>query len=121
MKKPSKKFTFFINLMTFFARFYTPGQFILFIKTTGRKVKFLPRLLTIFYSMQDKDTPKIIKLVLMGALGYVILPFDFIPDILPGLGWLDDAAVITAALHIAGAYVKPEHLEKVHDLLPFSK
>ena len=109
------------RLLTFFARFYSPSQFISFIKTTGKKINFLPRLLTIFYCMQDKDTPKVLKLMLMGALGYVILPFDFIPDLLPGFGWVDDAAIITAALHFAGAYVKPEHRDKVRQLFPFSK
>lgn len=62
--------------------------------------------------MQDEDTPKFIKLALMGALGYVILPFDFVPDVFAGFGWLDDAAVVAAALRLAGTYVKPEHREK---------
>ena len=48
----------------------------------------------------------------MGALGYVILPFDFVPDVFAGFGWLDDAAVVAAALRLAGTYVKPEHREK---------
>ena len=68
------------KILRFFARFYTPGKFVTFIRKTGRKVHFLPKLLTIFYCMQDEDTPKFIKLALMGALGYVILPFDFVPD-----------------------------------------
>ncbi len=109
------------KLLTFFARFYTPGRFILFIRNTGRKLHFLPKLLAIFYCMNDVDTPKVIKLVLMGALGYVILPFDFMPDVIPGLGWIDDAAVITGALQLAGTYVKPEHYEKVRKVFPFAK
>ena len=71
--------------------------------------------------MQDKDTPKFIKLALMGAIGYVILPFDLVPDVFAGFGWLDDAAVVAAALHLAGTYVKPEHREKVRRMFPFLK
>lgn len=67
------------KVLRFFARFYTPGKFVTFVHKTGRKIHFLPKLLTIFYCMQDEDTPKFIKLALMGALGYVILPFDFVP------------------------------------------
>ena len=109
------------KILSFFAQFYTPVRFIMFIRTAGRKVKFLPKILTIFYCMQDKDTPKFIKLALMGAIGYVILPFDLVPDVFAGFGWLDDAAVVAAALHLAGTYVKPEHREKVRRMFPFLK
>ena len=107
------------KILRFFARFYTPGKFIYFIRTTGRKIKFLPKLLTIFYCMQDKDTPKFVKLTLMAALGYVIFPFDFMPDAIFGLGWLDDAAVVAATLRFAGMYVKPEHKARVRRMFPF--
>jgi len=110
-----------IRFLTFFARFYTPGKFIRFLRLTGKKVRFLPRLLLLFYCLQDTDTPKAVKLILMGALGYVILPFDLVPDVITGLGWVDDAAVVAAAISFAGAYVKPEHREKVRHLIPFAK
>ena len=109
------------KLLTFFARFYTPGKFIRFIRGTGRRIHFLPKLLTLFYCLQDKDTPTFIKVAIMGALGYVILPVDFVPDVVAALGWLDDAAVVAAVLKLAGAYVKPEHREKVRSIFPFMK
>ena len=108
------------KLLSFFARFYTPGKFIRFIRGTGRRLHFPPKLMTIFYCMQDKDTPKFVKLALMGALGYVILPLDLVSDAFIGIGWLDDAAVVAAALRLAGTYVKPEHLEKVRHMFPFA-
>lgn len=108
------------KLLSFFTRFYTPGKFIRFIRGTGRRLHFLPKLMTIFYCMQDKDTPKFVKLALMGALGYVILPLDLVSDAFIGIGWLDDAAVVAAALRLAGTYVKPEHLEKVRRMFPFA-
>lgn len=108
------------KLLSFFARFYTPGKFIRFMRGTGRRLHFLPKLMTIFYCMQDKDTPKFVKLALMGALGYVILPLDLVSDAFIGIGWLDDAAVVAAALRLAGTYVKPEHLEKVRRMFPFA-
>ena len=36
-------------------------------------------------------------LMLAGALGYFILPADIIPDIVPGVGFADDAAALTFA------------------------
>ncbi len=109
------------KMLALFARFYTPGKFVRFIKGTGRRIHFLPKLLMIFYCMQDKDTPKIVKLALMGAIGYVLLPLDFVPDAFAGVGWIDDAAVVTAAIRLAGTYIKPEHMEKVRHVFPFLK
>lgn len=44
-------------------------------------------------------TPLPAKLVLFGAMAYVILPLDFIPDVLPIIGQTDDMiALITAVL-----------------------
>jgi uncharacterized membrane protein YkvA (DUF1232 family) len=34
------------------------------------------------------------KLVIAGALAYVVLPLDVIPDFLPMVGWIDDAFVL---------------------------
>lgn len=44
------------------------------------------------------DTAKIINVTLMlGALGYFILPADVIPDILGPLGYMEDGAALTFA------------------------
>ena len=54
----------------------------------GRKA--LLTALTLFYCLKDKDTPTWAKGVIVGALGYLILPTDLVPDILPGMGYGDD-------------------------------
>jgi uncharacterized membrane protein YkvA (DUF1232 family) len=38
------------------------------------------------------------KFVVVGALAYVLLPLDLIPDLVPILGWLDDIGAVGAAL-----------------------
>lgn len=110
-----------IKFLSFFARFYSPKKFFSFITHAGKRLFFLKKILLIFICLQDKDTPRSVKLVLMGALGYLILPIDIIPDVLAGVGWLDDAVVVTLALKFAGAYVKPEHLIKARKYIPFGK
>ena len=40
------------------------------------------------------------RVALIGALAYFIVPFDFIPDMLPIIGLTDDAAVIAGAIKL---------------------
>jgi uncharacterized membrane protein YkvA (DUF1232 family) len=68
--------------------------------------------LTLYYTLQDKDTPKWAKSIIIGALGYFILPMDAIPDFIPAAGLTDDFAALTAALGMVSMHVKPEHKEK---------
>ena len=34
------------------------------------------------------------KLLLAGTIAYVVLPIDIVPDLLPIVGWLDDAFIL---------------------------
>lgn len=50
--------------------------------------------------LNDPDIPPRTKVVFLASLGYVILPFDLIPDRIPGLGQLDDLLIVTLGLHV---------------------
>ncbi len=78
--------------------------------SAGRKTLFTA--LTLFYCLQDRDTPTWAKGVIVGALGYLVLPMDMIPDIIPGAGYGDDWGALVAALGTVAAYVKDEHKMK---------
>lgn len=78
--------------------------------SVGRKTVLTA--LTLFYCLQDRDTPAWAKGVIVGALGYLILPMDLIPDILPGVGYGDDMGALIGALGTVAAYVKDEHKTK---------
>lgn len=68
--------------------------------------------LILFYCLRDRDTPTWAKGVIVGALGYLILPVDLIPDVIPGAGYGDDWGAIVAALATVSAYIKDEHKTK---------
>lgn len=76
----------------------------------GRKT--LLTALTLFYCLQDRDTPAWAKGVIVGALGYLVLPVDLIPDVIPGIGYTDDWGALVAALGTVAAYIKDEHKSK---------
>ena len=53
----------------------------------------------------------------MGALAYFVLPFDFVPDLLPFLGFADDAAVLLTALRMVAGNMRPEHRDAARTAL----
>lgn len=56
-----------------------------------------------FYRMlsQHSGTPLSAKLLLGLAIGYLLLPFDLIPDFIPLLGQLDDLLIIPLLIYLA--------------------
>jgi uncharacterized membrane protein YkvA (DUF1232 family) len=52
-----------------------------------------------------------VKLALIGAVVYFIVPDDLIPDSIPVLGYADDAAVMAGAMKLFVSHIKPEHRE----------
>ena len=66
-------------------------------------------LLAAYYCAFDRQTPRHVQAALLGALAYFILPFDFVPDLMPVLGFTDDAAVLATALRMVASNIKPEH------------
>jgi len=65
--------------------------------------------LTLYYCLLDEDTPYKSKAVIIGALGYFIVPLDAIPDFTPLVGYGDDLGAIMLALGTVAIHIKPEH------------
>ena len=80
-------------------------------KRVAAGLPFAEDLLSAYYCAFDRQTPRHVQAALLGALAYFILPFDFIPDMLPVLGYTDDAAVLATAIRLVAAHVMPEHRE----------
>jgi uncharacterized membrane protein YkvA (DUF1232 family) len=70
---------------------------------------FAEDLLAAYYCAFDKQTPRHVQMALLGAIAYFILPFDFIPDMMPILGFTDDAAVLATAIRMVATHIRPEH------------
>ena len=50
---------------------------------------------------QHPQTPKLAKALLWLAIGYLLMPFDLIPDFLPVIGQLDELVIIPLLLYWA--------------------
>ncbi len=81
------------------------------VKRQTAKLPFIEDLLSAYYCAFDRETPLHVRAVLLGALAYFVLPFDGIPDVLPLLGFTDDAAVLATAMKLVIDNVRPEHRE----------
>lgn len=57
----------------------------------------------VFYQRLQKhpQTPKLAKALLWLAIGYVLMPFDLIPDFLPIIGQLDELVIVPLLLYFA--------------------
>jgi len=79
------------------------------LAAVAARIPFAEDLLAAYYCAFDRTTPLAVKATLVGAIAYFVLPVDAIPDVMPILGFTDDAAVLTAALRLVASHVTPEH------------
>jgi len=86
-------------------------------KRFAAQLPFAEDLVTAYYCAFDRATPLQVKAALVGALAYFILPYDIVPDLLPALGFADDAAVLAAALRLVATHIRPEHREAAREAL----
>ena len=78
-------------------------------KNAARQIPFMEEVVAAYYCAMDKNTPLRAKGILLAALGYFVLPADTIPDVIFGLGFTDDIAVLTAAITAVRAHMTPAH------------
>ncbi|WP_315806126.1 MULTISPECIES: YkvA family protein [unclassified Bradyrhizobium] len=78
-------------------------------KRVMAKLPFAEDLLAAYYCAFDSETPRHVQAALLGAIAYFILPFDFIPDVMPVLGFTDDAAVLATAIRMVASHITPDH------------
>ena len=74
-------------------------------------IPFAEDLLAAYYCAFDRETPHSVRAILVGTLAYFVVPADAIPDVLPALGFTDDAAVLAGAIKFVARHIKPVHRE----------
>lgn len=84
-------------------------------KNLGKKTLWY--VLLLYYTLESDEVSLGNKAIIMGALGYLILPIDLIPDVVPVLGLTDDAAAIKLAYDTVKASITPEIERKAKEKL----
>jgi uncharacterized membrane protein YkvA (DUF1232 family) len=66
-------------------------------KAAGR-IPFMDEVAAAYFCALDPATPLRVRAILLAALAYFVMPFDFVPDMLLGIGFTDDLTVLAAAI-----------------------
>ena len=80
-------------------------------------IPFAEDLIAAYYCAFDRATPAHVKAALVAALAYFVLPFDVVPDMLPIIGFTDDAAVLATAIRMVTTHITPEHRQAAREKL----
>ena len=86
-------------------------------KKAARQIPFMEDVVAAYYCAFDNKTPLRAKAILVAALGYFVLPADAIPDVIIGLGFTDDIAVLTAAITAVRAQLTPVHRQAAREAM----
>jgi uncharacterized membrane protein YkvA (DUF1232 family) len=76
-------------------------------------LRLLPDLVRLLRGLATDDSlPRGVRVRLWLLLGYLALPVDLVPDVVPVIGYADDAVVVALALRSVSRRAGPEALER---------
>lgn len=98
---------------------YSPDKFLNKMKKYGMNLGFkaLYGIATLYCALKSPTMPKEHKLMIIGVLGYFILPIDLVADFLPTVGLADDIVIISKAISVIYTSITDEMKEEAHQLL----
>ena len=70
--------------------------------------KALEAVLTLYYVLRSPSVSTADKAKIYGVLGYFILPFDIVPDLLPLVGYADDISALFWVVNVVWKNITPE-------------
>ena len=87
------------------------------LRALAARLPFAEDLVAAHYCAFDRQTPVHVKAALIGALAYFVLPADVVPDVLPVIGYTDDAAMLAGAIKLVASHITPDHREAARQKL----
>ena len=77
-------------------------------------INLVIKVVQLWYVLQKTEVPVHVKVAIMGAIAYFVMPVDFILDVLPG-GYHDDLLAVTLTLIAAEEYIDDEVRRKARE------
>ncbi len=79
------------------------------VKRAARAIPFMEDVVAAWYCALDPATPRRVRYTLLAALAYFVAPIDIVPDLLPLIGFGDDAGILLAAIGLVRAHITDDH------------
>lgn len=93
-----------------YRRFFSVGKFwkklTRFARAAGTRTVYTSLLL--YYAYEREETPAWARRIVLGALGYFLMPLDLVPDLSPVIGYTDDLGVLGIALVTIAGHINQE-------------
>ncbi|MET1415764.1 YkvA family protein [Roseibium sp. HPY-6] len=86
-------------------------------KKAARQIPFMEDVVAGYYCALDPATPAKVRVTVIAALAYFVLPLDTIPDFLIGVGFGDDATVLMAAIAMVRGHMRDDHYDAAKEAL----
>jgi uncharacterized membrane protein YkvA (DUF1232 family) len=84
---------------------------------SGYFAELWQQLKLVYQLMLDPEVPIYLKILPFAAILYLLFPFDFLPDVIPGIGQLDDITILVVGakmfIELAPDQVVSRHLQKM--------
>ena len=81
----------------------------------GVIAKIWDKVLFLWEQAKSPEVPLRLKLVIVGALLYLVLPIDVLPDTIPGIGLLDDLSVLLTVFSEVSKFALPKLEKKIEE------
>jgi uncharacterized membrane protein YkvA (DUF1232 family) len=73
------------------------------------------------FVLKHPETPVLAKIFLGLAIGYVLMPFDLIPDFIPVMGQVDDLVIVPLLVYIALKMIPDELVQDCREQIKREK
>jgi len=90
------------------------------LKEAG-KIPFAEEMAAAYFCVIDPKTPASVKALLLAALAYFVLPFEFLPAFFLALGLTGEAAVAVGIIRMMSGHIKPQHYQRARAALGISE
>jgi uncharacterized membrane protein YkvA (DUF1232 family) len=69
------------------------------------RTKWIPTAKTFYHACRNPETPFGVKVVAVLLCLYALNPFDLVSDLIPVLGWLDDATILGIGFYLLSKFI----------------
>lgn len=102
-----------------YRRFFTDANLLGNLGRFARRIglKSVYTVLLMYFAYRRKETPFWAKNIVIGVLGYLLAPIDFMPDLTPIIGFTDDLGILSFGLVTIAAYINDDVRKKAREKL----